>query len=62
MVKFWDMEHDAPYMACIPPGKTGEIVWHFNRPGKFDFACLIAGHHHGGMVGTIKLALAGGKA
>ena len=35
------------------PGKTGEIVWTFNRAGDFDFACLIAGHYQAGMVGKI---------
>jgi uncharacterized cupredoxin-like copper-binding protein len=61
MVKFPDMEHDEPYMAHVAPGKTGEIVWTFNRTGEFEFACLIAGHYQGGMVGTITVA-AGGKA
>lgn len=56
MVKFPNMEHDEPYMAHVPPGKTGEIVWTFNRAGEFEFACLIAGHYQGGMVGTIKVA------
>ncbi|MFN0182583.1 MAG: cupredoxin domain-containing protein [Aquabacterium sp.] len=55
MVKFPNMEHDEPYMAHVPPGKTGEIVWTFNRAGEFEFACLIAGHYQGGMVGTIKV-------
>ena len=45
MVKFPKMEHDEPYMAHVPPGKTGQIVWNFNRAGDFDFACLIAGHY-----------------
>jgi uncharacterized cupredoxin-like copper-binding protein len=53
MVKFPDMEHDEPYMAHVPPGKTGAIVWTFNRAGSFDFACLIAGHYQAGMVGKI---------
>ena len=56
MVKFPDMEHDEPYMAHVLPGKTGEIVWTFNRAGSFEFACLIAGHYQGGMVGTINVA------
>ena len=59
MVKFPNMEHDEPYMAHVPPGKTGEIVWTFNRAGEFEFACLIAGHYQGGMVGTIMVAPAG---
>ncbi|MBL8330887.1 MAG: cupredoxin family protein [Rubrivivax sp.] len=55
MVKFPNMEHDEPYMAHVPPGKTGEIVWTFNRAGTFEFACLIAGHYQAGMVGTIQV-------
>ncbi len=55
MVKFPDMEHDEPYMAHVAPGKQGEMVWTFNRPGTFQFACLIAGHYQAGMVGTIEV-------
>jgi uncharacterized cupredoxin-like copper-binding protein len=56
MLKFPAMEHDEPYMAHVDPGKTGEIVWTFNRAGEFEFACLIAGHFQAGMVGTITVA------
>ncbi|MDZ7811591.1 MAG: cupredoxin family protein [Ideonella sp.] len=56
MVKFPNMEHDEPYMAHVPPGQRGEIVWTFNRAGQFEFACLIAGHFQAGMVGTILVA------
>jgi uncharacterized cupredoxin-like copper-binding protein len=56
MAKFPEMEHDEPYMAHVKPGKRGELVWTFNRPGDFDFACLIAGHYQAGMVGKIKVA------
>ena len=56
MLKFPNMEHDEPYMAHIAPGKTGEIVWTFNRAGDFRFACLIAGHYQAGMVGSIRVA------
>lgn len=55
MMKFPDMEHDEPYMAHVPPGQRGEIVWTFNRAGEFEFACLIAGHYQAGMVGTISV-------
>ncbi|WP_310385144.1 cupredoxin family protein [Roseateles sp.] len=58
MMKFPNMEHDEPYMAHVPPGKTGEISWTFNRAGEFDFACLIAGHYQAGMVGRIKVVKA----
>jgi len=56
MRKFPDMEHDEPYMAHVGPGKRGEVVWTFNRPGEFDFACLIPGHYEAGMVGTVRVA------
>lgn len=56
MVRFPNMEHDEPYMAHVPPGKTGEIIWTFNRAGEFDFACLIAGHYQAGMVGKVSVA------
>lgn len=56
MLKFPNMEHDEPYMAHVAAGKTGEIIWNFNKAGEFDFACLIAGHYQAGMVGRIKVA------
>jgi uncharacterized cupredoxin-like copper-binding protein len=56
MLKNPGMEHDEPYMAHVAPGKTGSIVWTFNRAGDFDFACLIAGHYQAGMVGSITVA------
>ncbi len=56
MLKFPNMEHDEPYMAHVAPGKTGEVIWTFNRAGEFDFACLMAGHYQAGMSGKIKVA------
>ncbi len=53
MAKHPGMEHDEPYMAHVAPGKSGQIVWTFNRSGDFDFACLIAGHYSAGMTGRI---------
>jgi len=58
MAKFPNMEHDEPYMAHVGPGKTGQIVWTFNRPGEYDFACLIPGHYQAGMVGKVKVVAA----
>lgn len=55
MLKFPDMEHDEPYMAHVPPGKSGQIVWQFNRAGEFEFACLIAGHYQSGMIGKVSV-------
>ena len=53
MARFPNMAHDEPYMVHVDPGKTGEIVWTFNRAGRFEFACLIAGHYEAGMRGTL---------
>ncbi|HJQ64157.1 MAG TPA: cupredoxin family protein [Burkholderiales bacterium] len=53
MKKFPGMEHDEPYMTHVAPGKSGEIIWQFTKPGVFDFACLIAGHYDAGMTGQI---------
>jgi uncharacterized cupredoxin-like copper-binding protein len=61
MVKFPNMEHSEPYMAHVAPGKAGEIIWTFNRPGTFAFACLIAGHYQAGMTGSITVAPATAK-
>lgn len=58
MMKFPGMEHDEPWMAHVAPGGSGEIVWHFNRAGAFQFACLIPGHFQAGMVGSIVVAAA----
>ena len=55
MRKHPGMEHDEPYMTHVAPGKTGEIIWTFNRAGEFEFACLIAGHFQAGMKGTISV-------
>jgi uncharacterized cupredoxin-like copper-binding protein len=59
MIRFPNMEHDEPYMEHVAPGKTGEIVWTFNRSGTFEFACLIAGHYQAGMIGTIRVGSGG---
>jgi uncharacterized cupredoxin-like copper-binding protein len=53
MLKFPNMEHDEPYMAHVAPGRRGQIVWRFNRPGEFEFACLVAGHYQAGMKGRL---------
>lgn len=49
------MEHDEPYMAHVNAGQRGEITWTFNRPGDFEFACLIPGHFEAGMRGTLRV-------
>ena len=53
MRKFPGMEHDEPYMAHVAPGKQGEIVWQFTKPGEFYYACLVPGHMEAGMIAKI---------
>jgi len=48
-----NMPHEAEYMTHVDPGKTEEVVWTFNRAGRFYYACLIAGHYQAGMIGTV---------
>lgn len=53
MKKFPDMEHADANMAHVKPGRKGEIVWQFNQPGEYQFACLVAGHFEAGMIGSV---------
>lgn len=61
MKKHPGMEHDEPYMAHVAAGKTGQLVWNFNRAGDFEFACLIPGHYEAGMIGKIRVMPAAAK-
>lgn len=52
------MEHGGHDMELensveVGPGETAELTWRFTSPGKVLFACHVAGHYEGGMVGTI---------
>ena len=55
MKKFPDMEHDDPWMVHVSAGKTGSMVWTFNRAGDFDFACLVKDHYELGMAGRVRV-------
>ena len=52
------MEHDAPYMAHVAPGKVGRMVWQFTKPGEFYYGCLVPGHFEAGMIGKIVVSAA----
>ena len=56
MQKFPNMQHADPNMVSLEPGTRGEMVWHFTKAGKFDFACLQPGHMEAGMKGKIDVA------
>ncbi len=53
MKRFPEMEHEEAHMTHVKPGKSGEIVWQFDKPGEFQFACLLPGHFEAGMVGKV---------
>lgn len=55
MKKFPNMEHDNPWMVHVPPGRSGAVVWTFNRAGDFDYACLIKDHYELGMAGRVRV-------
>jgi uncharacterized cupredoxin-like copper-binding protein len=55
MKTFPNMEHEEPYMAHVAPGRQGEVVWQFTRPGEFLFGCLLPGHFDAGMVGRVRV-------
>jgi len=40
-------------MATVAPGASEMLVWTFNRPGTFTFACLVPGHYPAGMRGQL---------
>jgi uncharacterized cupredoxin-like copper-binding protein len=48
-----DMQHDDAHSLSVAPYAREELLWHFTKPGRFVFACLIPGHLERGMKGTI---------
>lgn len=53
MQRFPGMEHAEPFMAHADEGQQAEIIWTFDRPGTFEYGCLIPGHFEAGMKGTV---------
>jgi len=47
------MEHDAPHMAHVAPGKARSITWQFTESGEFYYGCLVPGHFEAGMLGKV---------
>ena len=50
------MQHDAPHMVELAPGKSGVIIWQFTKPGEFYYGCLLEDHFELGMYGKIVVA------
>jgi uncharacterized cupredoxin-like copper-binding protein len=51
------MEHEDANMVTVAPGKSGEIIWHFTKAGKINFACLQPGHFDAGMKGYVNVVM-----
>lgn len=49
------MQHADANMISLAPGEGGELIWEFDKPGRFDFACLVPGHLEAGMSGRIEV-------
>lgn len=58
MKKNPEMEHADANMVTVAPGKSGEIIWQFTKPGKVEFACLQPGHYDAGMKGSVNVIAA----
>jgi uncharacterized cupredoxin-like copper-binding protein len=59
MQKEQAMDHHDASGVEVKPGRSGDLVWNFNRAGEFYYACLIPGHYQAGMVGTLTVVPAG---
>jgi len=56
MKKHPGMEHDEPNMAHVAAKHEEALVWQFDKPGEFYYACLLPGHFEAGMVGKVIVA------
>lgn len=50
------MHHHDTNVVSVNAGQTRELIWHFTRPGQYEFDCNIPGHYEAGMKGTIAVA------
>jgi len=49
------MQHTESNMVALAPEQNGEIIWQFDKPGIFSFACLVPNHLEAGMQGRIEV-------
>jgi uncharacterized cupredoxin-like copper-binding protein len=47
--------HDDGNMVDAKPGEMKDLIWHFTKKGRFEFACNYVGHAEAGMIGTISV-------
>lgn len=50
-----EMAHAESNAVRVEPGAKGQIVWTFDKAGRFTFACLVPGHFEAGMKGEVKV-------
>ena len=49
------MGHADHNSISVEPGETKELIWHFTKPGHFEFACNFPGHADLGMRGPLNV-------
>ena len=49
--------HDySEYSVHVLPGQTASVTWRFERSGRIEYACHVAGHYDAGMIGEIRVS------
>lgn len=55
MMKDPGMRHAEANAISLEGGKSGQIVWKFDRAGTVSFGCLEPGHYTAGMKGAVSV-------
>lgn len=55
MMKAPGMRHEEANAISLEGGKSGQIVWKFDRAGTVSFGCLEPGHYTAGMKGAVSV-------
>lgn len=55
MLKDPGMRHEEPNAVSLEAGKSGQIVWRFDKAGTVSFGCLEPGHYAAGMKGSVSV-------
>lgn len=55
MLKDPGMRHEEANSVSLDAGKSGEIVWQFDKAGRVAFGCLEPGHYPAGMKGAVSV-------
>lgn len=55
MMKDPGMRHEEANAVSLDAGKTGQIIWRFDKAGTVSFGCLEPGHYSAGMKGAVSV-------